>query len=234
VTETLPVGRLFSEGVIIVMSILLAFTIDRAYESYRERREVGALLGGLEGDFQKNHDDLLRYESRRGVELAHTVAVLEALSAEDGKIPPDSLGHLLGRLYTGGTFEPRMATLDQIQSSGRAEAIPDSELRTLIAEWRLVTSDVIDAQARWLRMLENQIYPMLVSLGVSGPAESLRLPPSTHGRLNIEPVMAARLDAQLRQYAVMVEALRNDLSVAAVATEAVLSELTHNRSAAPR
>lgn len=89
-----------------------------------------------------------------------------------------------------------------------------------------MTSDVIDAQVRWLRMLENQIYPMLVSLGISHPAASLLLPPSTHGRLTIEPVMAARLDAQLRQYAVMVEALRNDLSVAAVATEAILIKLT--------
>jgi hypothetical protein len=144
----------------------------------------------------------------------------------EGEISPDSLGRLLGRLYTGGTFEPRMATLDQVQSSGRAEAIPDTGLRTLIAEWRLVTSDVIDAQARWLRMLESQIYPMLVSLGIPPPAASGLLPPSTHGPLTIEPAMAARLDAQLRQYAVMVEALRSDLSVAAAATEAILIELT--------
>jgi len=225
VTEADAKGRLLAEGVIIVVSILLAFTIDRAYESYRENREEATLLGGLAGDFQNNRDDLHRYLSRRQTEFAQTVATLEALSAEEGKISPDSLDHLLSTLYTGGTFEPRMATLDQVQSSGRASVIRDTELRTLIAEWRLATADAIDTQDRWLRMLENQIYPMLVGLGISDPALSLTLPPSSHGRLTIDPAMAARLDAQLRQYARMVDALRNDLSVAAAASDAVLMEL---------
>ena len=68
---------------------------------------------------------------------------------------------------------------------------------------------------------------MLVSLGIFDPAASLLLPPSTHGRLTIEPVMAARLDAQLRQYAVDGRGPSQRLvSGGYEATEAILIKLT--------
>lgn len=49
--NTMPYGRIAAEGVAIVLSILLAFAIDAAWDNHKERQQGRAILSSLAADF---------------------------------------------------------------------------------------------------------------------------------------------------------------------------------------
>ena len=56
----IPLTRVFAEGAVIVVSILLAFAIDRWAEGLRERDAEQALLGQLETELQAARESLVQ------------------------------------------------------------------------------------------------------------------------------------------------------------------------------
>ena len=54
----LPVRRFLVEGVVIVLSILLAFGIDASWDEFQESRKRSALIAGLTSDFEASREEL--------------------------------------------------------------------------------------------------------------------------------------------------------------------------------
>jgi hypothetical protein len=129
-------ARLFLEGAAIVVSILLAFSIDAWWDGYQERNEEERLLVALLDEFSENKD--LLEEARvhhRAVDMA--TRELLALAAESTPdISPDSLDQLIGViLWFWAPTKFSMGALNSVVLGGKLHLLQNEELRLKIAGW---------------------------------------------------------------------------------------------------
>lgn len=218
--------RFLGEGLLIVVSILLAFFIDRSYESFRERGEERVVLDGLRGDFVANLESLDGYVARYQILLERNLAAADLLASDRRAMPSDSLAGYLRVLYTGGSFDPRSSTLAQAESSGRADLLRDAQLRTLLSEWKADRDDAADSQAGLEEWRNAEVWPLLADLGVAPPRSFSRPDsvPSPPG-LTLRTVRASGLEARLRTYGLFVAVNQSDLVELRDATDAVVRRL---------
>ena len=223
--DKMPWRRIVLEGAVIVASILLAFAIDRSYESSQDRSEEEAILLGLRADFAANRITLTEYlESyRRTTEAIASVLHFVA----DGQVPPGApaIGVAFTTLYTNRTFDPRTATLDLIESSGSGRVVRDPDLQRLISEWRMHSADALDQQQGLQRNRESMLWPALVALDVQtfeGRRRLIDAPPTSPSRRDLQ---ASNIGAVLDVYAALVSRTTLDLSEVLDASDAVLARL---------
>jgi hypothetical protein len=213
------------EGVVIVGSILLAFAIDRGYESYQDRGEEAAILEGLRSDFVANRTALERHlvwYDQWSDGISSVQDYIRGGSEEPGA---DEVQQALSLLFANPTFDPSTATLEVIESSGRGSVLSDPDLRVLIAEWRVHTADALDQQLGLQRIRESMLWPALVKLDVRAP---------DGGRARVDPpdspppppdLRAAGLAAVLDLHSALLRRTRLDLEEVLNATELVLRRL---------
>ena len=155
--------RTIVEGLTIVLSILLAFSIDASWANRVQKRELRSSLAALQTDFQGivvELDRALRAHNSRldaANILANTdYAILQAVSS-------DSITALLrSTLYTT-TIDAQTATLDGMISSGQLTHINDFELRNGLARWEQLFRDHITTQEILLDVIVKDYKPWLES-----------------------------------------------------------------------
>ena len=135
-------GRLVPEMIAIIVSILLAFSIDAAWEARSQRLREHQALSGLQADFLESREQL-----QGSVEFGHSrITYLEALGAvATGRVPApstDSINFLLGQIIWYNNFDLVTSTLDALEGSGEL-----SILRGLLAAWGNDRSDTREDQA---------------------------------------------------------------------------------------
>jgi len=213
---------------IIVISILLAFGIDRRYDTYRDRQEEKIVLRGLDADFAANAEALRKYVERLEGNHHAAVSALEYLYAH-GEVPLDSLAPLLWPLYHGGTFDPRSATLDQLQALNRADVLADPELRALLADWQTQTDDALAQQADFSEWRSSNFWPLLADLGISPSIATPMgegLPPAPADNRVIRVGDVPGLVPRLRIVAGYMNVTRIDLNEVLEATMVVQSRIS--------
>ena len=134
-------GRLVPEMIAIVVSILLAFSIDAAWEARSQRLREHEALSGLQADFLETRKQL-----QGSVEFGHSrITSLEALGAvATGRVPApstDSINFLLGQIIWYNNFDPVTSTLDALEGSGELSILRSERLRGLLAAWESDRSD---------------------------------------------------------------------------------------------
>ncbi len=217
--------RLLVEGIVIVASILLAFAIDRGYESYQERSEEAAILDGLRSDFMANREALeihLRWYDRWSAGIGD---VQEYLGGDYAEPRAEEAEQALRLLFANPTFDPSTATLDVIESSGRGSLLSDAQLRVLIAEWRVHTTDALDQQQGLQRSRESMLWPTLVQLDVRVMDGTRVRLDSPDGPPSLEDLRASGLAAVLDLHSALLGRTRLDLEEVLGATELVLARL---------
>lgn len=157
------------EGAVIVASILLAFAIDRGYETYQERREETAILEGLRSDLLANREAIESHFEWYDRWNDGIVQVHEYIREGSDEGQAEQIQRALSLLFANPTFDPSTATLDVIESSGRGSLLSDTQLRVLIAGWRVHTNDAMDQQQALQRNRESMLWPALVKLDVPTP-----------------------------------------------------------------
>jgi hypothetical protein len=134
-SKQIPWRRIFVEGVVIVVSILLAFGLQAWWEGVQERADERALIVDLSPEFSENLRDL-----RATILLHQGYAVridgLGSMTSDQmSAIPPDSLSRYSAAMASQATFDPRTGTLNGAINSGRLLLLSDSDLRGLLTEW---------------------------------------------------------------------------------------------------
>jgi len=122
--DGLPWTRILVEGAVIVVSILLAFSVDALWEESQEKEEVAALVELLEADLGRNISNLQAAEA--GLDTA-TSQMRTLLSILDGSIPPpsgDTLRALIISPAGGANFQPITAAYDAAVGTQAWERIP--------------------------------------------------------------------------------------------------------------
>jgi hypothetical protein len=152
---------MLTEGLVIVMSILIAFSIDAWWDGYQEQRREHEILAGLRADFHASRPGL---ESRLALARRMAKGTGGLLNVtRDQEIPgtvnaPDSL---VLAVLGGPTYEPATNTLDSAVASGEIELLRNDELRAELANWRRILSDTSEDEREVRRITNEQLIPLL-------------------------------------------------------------------------
>ena len=160
-SKNIPWARLTAEGVAIVVSILLAFSIDAWWADRLERRAQSVELTRLHEEFSEMRRQL-GMESRERV----VSAALQLLEMSQGHAtredPLEVSDALLSDLDFYGNFEVATPILDGIILSGRLDAFESERVVTAIFAWRLAIKEVTENDNRLRELATAQLIPALV------------------------------------------------------------------------
>ena len=167
--QGIPWGRIAAEGIAIVVSILLAFSIDAAWDASRERAEERRALSGLRDEFRENLERLDANLGRHRTTLSACRALL-AIS-DGGPVPaPDSTAILLRRAFVDAfSYNPSVGVLEGLIASGDLGLIRDTELRNLLASWPAQLEENGEDEA-WVFKDVQEIYIPYLNSAVAARA----------------------------------------------------------------
>jgi hypothetical protein len=171
-------ARLLLEGLAIVLSILLAFAIDAAWEDRQDRGFEQETLQALQEEY-RNHREVLVAHREGHLAIRRAVAALVA-ACRDGTYDSDeaSVDVAMHVMRIPATTELVGGARDALINSGRLGAISNRTLRFQLAEWRSVADELVDDQQAGVRMVFDFILPYLTRHGVPitvyGDPEALR------------------------------------------------------------
>ncbi len=164
-------GFLFTEAVLIVASILLAFALDSWWDERRDRVEEREILQGLQEEFRLNRAKL-EYRVERHATEQGTMEVLLAATRSGRWTETDlSLDAAIASMLTPPTTDLGNGVLDALISAGRMELLSDRALRAKLAAWRGVMNEVSDDEIMNRDFVFDRVVPYLIAEGVpvSGP-----------------------------------------------------------------
>ena len=158
--------RVLGEGLIIVVSILLAFWIQAWWEGRQDSERERHLLHAL-------RDDLISIQEYRESRDQFADAMIEsARSLLDIARSPESdvairdVDLLLNDLtYTAGGLDQRSHVLDMLFTGGELANISSSELRQVLTDLQFAFIEEEDSGKNEANFMEDQFFPYLASEG---------------------------------------------------------------------
>jgi len=121
--------RITAEAIAIVFSILLAFSIDAAWDIRGDRRREESYLHRLRIEFLENRQDLIDDRTDRDKIIADFAYVLNA-TADPNRSAPAEIGQRLHNLSGNFRFySPAQAVLNELISSGDLGLLRSDSLR---------------------------------------------------------------------------------------------------------
>lgn len=203
-------GFLFTEAVLIVASILLAFALDSWWDERKERVEETEILHGLKQEFLLNRSKLeYRIEQHtRDLEALQELLAAANLGRWDSQEITFDRG--IAALVAPPTTDLGNGVLDALISSGRFELLENRELRIRLAAWAGVFGEAHDDEVIARKFVFDQVLPKLIESGVPLSSamgqwpdieymqrRSLTEDPEAFTRLLQDPGWAVLLEARL-------------------------------------
>jgi hypothetical protein len=148
---------LFPEGLTIVVSILLAFGIEAAWQERLERAAEAESLVSLRADFEENQRQI-REVIDAHVAFRETVALFVDLPQSGyDTLPPTMPSQIVLAAANPWTFDAVLGATDALVGAGRIGLIRDGELREALSDFLNLVSDLAEdveyvssaAQAVW-------------------------------------------------------------------------------------
>ncbi len=131
-TNNIQWKRISAEGAAIVLSILLAFSIEAWWDDHQDRAEEQGILLGLKSEFEQN---LAFIE----IELSYRNAVLDSISkifdasVAPTSIEPEVLDGLIGDVTWWQNIKYSRGAIDGLLQSGGLSLIKNEDLRRVLA-----------------------------------------------------------------------------------------------------
>jgi hypothetical protein len=220
-------SRVFLEGIVIVASILLAFTIDALWEDRQLRVEEQGVLHSLRTDFLASQSELLdvlqSLESNRAAFERLQATTPDALS----RLPADSVS--MAGLTGAPSFDAYSGTLNALVGAGKLDLIRDVSLREVLLDWMHGIDDLPENLTSVRAEAERLTHAMEPFGGpfFYGAADLSALPRVNAATLSAmranEPVMGAARSFQLH-----LAFYRRDLESLAPLAESALALLDEN------
>lgn len=159
-------GKLFWEGLVIVVSILLAFAIDAWWDDRKERIEEEALLTGLEIEFRANRETL-EHQLAANLNMLDSITLL-LQAARDGAWPEgeQTFDYAVSEMMRPPTTDLGGGVLRAVMSAGRLPLISNQELRYKLAAWEGIIGEVIDDELMGRTLVFNALLPFFIERGV--------------------------------------------------------------------
>lgn len=159
-------GRLFWEGVVIVISILLAFSIDAWWDERKDRIEEREILIGLEEEFRQNRE-IFEHQLQANLDMLVAMKVL-LTAVHEGRwtVEGMSFDEALSQVLRPPTTDLGGGVLRAVMSGGRLPLISNKELRFKLAAWEGVLGEVLDDELTGRDLVFNTLLPYFIEHGV--------------------------------------------------------------------
>ena len=170
----LPLKRLLAEGVLIVVSILLAFGIQAWWEGHRERREVEDALVGLRADFERNLTSLAEArEANQAIQLA--AQGLLALTGPPGSTVPthDEVPELVQGILGRHRLANYDAHLQSLLNTGRWDLLRSETLKEALTNWSTLVRNLSRREEEAVEGINNRL---IVRIWQLAPMRTLDMP----------------------------------------------------------
>jgi hypothetical protein len=155
-------GRVVAEGLLIVLSILLAFGIEAWWGRRGERNAEVEALQGLRDDFVENLGRLASAKSSH-FEIRDASVRLLAMTGPDAATTASDLtmDTLIMALIGGPKVFPVTATYDALIASGRIDLLESAALRRELARWSTVIADLGEVEREARAQMDQRLLPFL-------------------------------------------------------------------------
>ena len=174
-----PWRRYIAEGVLIVVSILLAFGIEAWWADYGERRDEVEALKYIREDFVETAQRL-DSANRSHQRIFDSSKQLLEMTGPTPRIQVSELtvDALVMDLISGPRVFPVTATLDALTGSGRLDIISNSELRRELAAWSAAMAALQESEREARAQMDQRFLPLIwdyvpiVSLDITSLSEA--------------------------------------------------------------
>jgi hypothetical protein len=158
----LPWLSITAEAVAIVVSILMAFSIEAWWADYGERRDEVEALKYLREDFVETTQRLnsASEDHRRIFESSVRLLSMTGPTAPV-QIKELTVDSLLMDLIGGPRVFPVTATLDALMGSGRLDVISSSELRRELAAWSAAMAALQETEREARAQMDQRFLPLI-------------------------------------------------------------------------
>lgn len=199
--QKIPWRRVAAEGLVIVLSILLAFAIDAWWDRYQAGQEERLVLEGLHADFEASVDTLYSFwvashedALTSSIELMRvgggrerlpgdlslpSEAVQELVAAvardwpREGERSVTIPSELLGLTLAAPSFDPALGTFESLLQSGSLTTISNPELRRALAVMPAMLEDAQDIEFVLRDIVLGRYRDALHSAGLIVAAEAM-------------------------------------------------------------
>ncbi len=131
-TNNIQWKRISAQGAAIVVSILLAFSIEAWWGNYQDRAEEQGILLGLKSEFEQNLAFIETELSYRNAVIDSILKIFDASVARTS-IDPEVLDELIGDVTWWQNVEYSRGAIDGLLQSGGLSLIENEELRRVLA-----------------------------------------------------------------------------------------------------
>ena len=173
-TRQIPWRRILVEGAVIVVSILLAFSIDAWWNIRIEQQREREQLVSMRAEFQaglSGLDEVLTSVQGHAENVESFIALLKAAGDESALIP----GPLLGSAITWRTSDVSTSTLDALMSSGDLNLLRNVELRANLASLPAFLLDFTEDEIIAQTFAETEMSVFLAREGLAEIAYANRM-----------------------------------------------------------
>ena len=157
----IPWARLTAEACAIVLSILLAFTIDAWWDGVNASREERDLLMGLNGDFELMKVEAVRVQTASARIQEASQRLLTMTGPEPVEPDRSLVDSLLASLINTEVFVASEGTLAALLTSQGLGSIASLELRARLAEWPGHIAILRRAEATQQELIDDHLFPYL-------------------------------------------------------------------------
>ena len=164
--------RIAIEGVVIVLSILLAFAIDALWDERRERIEEAEMLHDLQQEFVGNQTALQLRMDYHSEMLATIQELLKACRQQAWSSSTLSIDEAFTYLLSPPTSDLGNGALDALITAGRINVLSNTALRGRLDNWRRVMGEVQDDEILGRTVVFERVVPYMMRWGV--PRKSIR------------------------------------------------------------
>ena len=165
--NSIPWKRISAEGATIVISIILAFSIDAWWDERQERRDEIEILERLQMELSVNIERIDRVTANRTRKLEYAVALFDLIEGAQaqGDETIDVPTMMLMHLADSSTFEADIPVLQGIIRSARLEIIENENILTAIARWESGLRNYTEVALRERQNTDNRFIPSLNERG---------------------------------------------------------------------
>lgn len=154
--QPIPYRRVVVEGLVIIVSILLAFGIEASWGERQERIQRGALMEDLESEIVSNITSLEDALLLQRLRVERIEIILNELTPEASGVSRDSLVTLQAAVLVNPSYDASWGILDLLIQSGDLALLENRDLRAKLAGIKARANDYLSNQD-WI--LQRQAVP---------------------------------------------------------------------------
>lgn len=147
------------EMVVVVVSILIAFGLDAAWDERQERQEERRILESIATDMRWNVEELDRALTLHRIIQDASLELVEHMGPDPAGIPLERFDSLLFESVAYWTYDPRVGSIESVLN--RLDLVSDLELRTTLTRWPETLRDYREDEERAAHEVDDQLLPRL-------------------------------------------------------------------------